>query len=171
MSDISLPPMPDRSLIILKKMQNKLMEYKPYKEGNDAKPNSLTIYNEILKREKIIESNMKASIANLTEYGLKQEVDESNIVLNEIQSLTNISNDFLKKEGAVLAKQDEIKKLYEMDEYVMDNLLSLQDNVNTFRSASISGEFEKNIIEKIKKNISEIKSSWEERRNFFSSKA
>lgn len=170
MSDISLPPMPDRSLIILKKLQSKLAEYKPYKEGSDIKNNSLTIYNEIIKRIKIIETNMKASIQNLLDYGLNNDADTAKIILEDMQSLSNISRDFLNNDSPITATQEEIKKLYEMDEYTIDNLLSLQDNVNTFRSATISGEYDKNVIEKVKKNINEIRQSWENRKNFFSSK-
>ncbi len=171
MSDISLPPMPDRSLIILKKLQSRLPEYKPYKENVDIKGNSLTIYNEIAKRVKIISSNLSAAIQNLKDYNLSSEASQAEETLKKLKSLGELPSEFIKVEKVLNATQEEIKKLYEMDEFSVDTLLSIQDNVNAFRGASISGEFDKNVLDKINKAISDLAQSWENRKKFFESKA
>ena len=171
MSDINLPPMPDRSLIILKKLQSKLPEYKPYKENVDIKGNSLTIYNEITKRVKIISSNLSAAIQNLKDYNLLKEASQAEETLKKLQYLASLPSEFTKTDKVINATQEEIKKLYEMDEFSVDTLLSIQDNVNTFRGASISGEFDKNVLDKINKGINDLMQSWDNRKKFFETKA
>lgn len=155
MSDIRINPIQDKTLLILKRIQSQLSTYKGYKQGGDLVMTSRVIYDEIIKRAIISLSNLKAAIENLESYGKDDEKKMGEELYSKIDGIREIKISFPEKQIPV--NQADIEKLYSEDDVGFGNARELLDNVNSFRSASISGDFDQSVYDKINDNIINIK--------------
>ncbi len=163
MSDIRINPIQNKTLLILKRIQSQLSKYRGYKEDSDLIVPSKIIYDEIIKRADISVSNLKAALDNLESYGKNDERKKGEELLSQIEELKNIKLQFPEKQIPV--KKDDIEKRYEEDDIGFGNARELLDNVNSFRSASISGDYDQIVYEKISENIKKIREYLENRAN------
>lgn len=161
MSDIRIDIQGDRSLLILKKIQNKIGTYKGYKPGSDARVSSIALTDDIIKRTQICATNFSAAIENLDMYGKLDEKRKAEEVLAEIRKLAGRSINYPGE--PVQVAEGDVQKFYILDEEGFKNSIDLLDNINSFRSASISGEFDSGILEKIKGNISNLNKFFDEK--------
>jgi len=168
MSDIRINVPEDRTVIILKRIQNKIGGYKGYKDGGDARISTQSLYDEIRKRTDICLSNMSAALENLEMYGKMDESNKAREIFKEIGELKNLHFDL--PSNPVPVSQEKLQELYFSDEIGFKNSIDLLDNINSFRSASISGDFDEGVLSKIKGNVESIKKFVVERNSFLSVK-
>ncbi len=154
MSSIRIDLPPDKAAIILKRIQNKLSAYKGYKAGGDARISSQALGNDIEKRIEVCLTNFKAAVENLAMYDKLEEKQKAEEVYKKIEDLR--SRKIVIPADPYLVKEEEIQKFYLLDEIGFRNSIELLDNINSFRSASISGDFDTNVLDKIKENIEKI---------------
>ncbi|MGC8645588.1 MAG: hypothetical protein ACP5UO_04905 [Thermoplasmata archaeon] len=154
MSDIRITVPEDRSMLILKRIQNKIGSYKGYKPGSDARVSSKALTDDIISRAQVCVTNLSAAIENLDMYGKIEEKGKAEEVLEEIKKLAARNVDYPGEQVQVL--EEDVQRFYLLDEGGFKNSIDLLDNINSFRSASISGEFDASILEKIKGNISNL---------------
>lgn len=162
MSDIRINPIQDKTLLILKRIQNKLSLYRGYKQGGDLVVPTRIIYDEIMKRASISLSNLRAAIDNLESYGRDAEKKMGEELYSRIDGLRQLKISFPEKQ--ILVNQPDIEKFYSEDDVGFSNAVELLDNVNSFRSASISGDFDQGVYNKINENINNIKNYIENRK-------
>ncbi|MEM0135255.1 MAG: hypothetical protein QXU18_08545 [Thermoplasmatales archaeon] len=169
MSSIRIDLPPDKAAIILKRIQNRLSAYKGYKAGTDARPSSQAIGDDIGKRIDVSLTNFRAAIDNLDMYDKQAEKEKAEEVIKRIETLkgkkVNVPPEPL------LVSEAEIQKFYLLDEMGFRNSIDLLDNINSFRSASISGEFDQSILDKIKDNIEKISSFIDEKNSSLNNKS
>ncbi len=161
MSSIRIDLPSDKAAIILKRIQNRLSAYKGYKVGTDARVSSQALGDDIEKRIDVSLTNFKAAIDNLSMYDKHEEMNKSGEVYKTIEELK-------RKKVAIpqepyLVKDEDLQKFYLLDELGFRNSIDLLDNINSFRSASISGEFDVSVLEKIKGNVEKIGSFVDEK--------
>ncbi|MCL5408018.1 MAG: hypothetical protein M1518_01465 [Candidatus Thermoplasmatota archaeon] len=154
MSSIRIDLPPDKAAIILKRIQNKLSGYKGYKIGTDARISSQILSDDIKKRVDVSLTNFKAAIDNLEMYDKHDEKDKAGEVYRKIEELKNMKV-ALPSEPLMITEPD-AQKLYLLDEAGFRNSIDLLDNINSFRSASISGDFDAVVLEIINGNIENI---------------
>ncbi|MCL4447644.1 MAG: hypothetical protein M0Z77_00790 [Thermoplasmatales archaeon] len=161
MSSIRIDLPSDKAAIILKRIQNKLSTYKGYKTGADARISSQVLGDDIEKRIDVSLTNFKAAIENLEMYDKLEEKEKAGEVYNKIENLR--SKKVSVPAEPFLAKEEVIQKFYLLDEVGFRNSIDLLDNINSFRSASISGDFDATILQKISENIEKIASFVDEK--------
>ncbi len=166
MSDIRINPIQDKTLLILKRIQSQISLYRGYKAGGDIIPSSKMIHDEILKRAEISSSNLRAAISNLESYGKTEEKRKGDELLSRIEEIKSQKIQFPDKQ--IPAKQEDIESLYTEDDSGFGNARELLDNINSFRSASISGDYDPIVYNKINENIDNIKKYLQNRRDFIS---
>lgn len=161
MSSIRIDLPPDKAAIILKRIQNKLSAYKGYKAGTDARISSQALGDDIVKRIDVSLTNFKAAIDNLGMYDKHEEMGKAEEVYKKIETL---------KEKRIslpaepfLVKEEDSQKFYLLDESGFRNSVDLLDNINSFRSASISGDFDTVVLDKISDNADKIGSFIEDK--------
>lgn len=154
MSDIKINVPEDTTILILKRIQNKISGYKGYKEGGDVRISTQALYDDIRKRIEISLSNLKAAIDNLEMYDKADETIKVKEVYGKIEELGKLEIDFPKEAVPIL--QTRIQNLYFSDEIGFKNSIDLLDNINSFRSASISGDSDRHILGKIVSNVDEL---------------
>ncbi|MEM0140662.1 MAG: hypothetical protein QXN66_01310 [Thermoplasmatales archaeon] len=162
MSDIRITIPEDRSVIILKRIQNKIGSYKGYKPGGDARVSSKALTDDIFGRAQVCVTNFSAAIENLDMYGKLEEKKIAEDVLKRIRDFAGRSIEY--PPDAVEVRQEDVQKFYLMDESGFKNSVDLLDNINSFRSASISGDFDSIVLEKIKTNIENLNRFIEEKK-------
>ncbi|MEM3246252.1 MAG: hypothetical protein QW078_01430 [Thermoplasmatales archaeon] len=168
MSDIRITIPEDRSTLILKKIQNKIGSYKGYKPGGDARISSKALTDDIFGRAQVCVTNFSAAIENLDMYGKTEEKRIAEGVLEEIKKLAARNIEY--PQGPVEIRQEDIQKLYLLDESGFKNSIDLLDNINSFRSATISGDFDSIVLEKIKTNIANLNKFLDEKVETFGNK-
>lgn len=168
MSDIRITIPEDRSTLILKKIQNKIGSYKGYKPGGDARISSKALTDDIFGRAQVCVTNFSAAIENLDMYGKTEEKRIAEGVLEEIKKLAARNIEY--PQGPVEIRQEDIQKLYLLDESGFKNSIDLLDNINSFRSATISGDFDSIVLEKIKTNIANLNKFLDEKVEIFGNK-
>ncbi|MCL4333782.1 MAG: hypothetical protein M1290_05760 [Candidatus Thermoplasmatota archaeon] len=154
MSSIRIDLPPDKAAIILKRIQNRLSTYKGYKAGADARISSQALGEDIEKRIDVSLTNFRAAIDNLEMYEKRDEKGKAEEVLKKIEDLKG--KKVVVPAEPLIVKEEDIQKFYTLDEMGFRNSIDLLDNINSFRSASISGDFDSEILEKIKGNIEKI---------------
>ncbi len=162
MSSIRIDLPTDRAAIILKRIQNRLSSYKGYKVGQDARVSSGALGTDVEKRIEVSLTNFKAAIDNLGMYDKREEMKKSEEVYSKIDELRNKKVDL--PADPYLATEADLQKFYLLDELGFRNSIDLLDNINSFRSASISGDFDADVLAKISGNINEI-SNFVEQKN------
>ncbi|MEM0073280.1 MAG: hypothetical protein QXL99_03245 [Thermoplasmatales archaeon] len=168
MSDIRITIPEDRSTLILKKIQNKIGSYKGYKPGGDARISSKALTDDIFGRAQVCVTNFSAAIENLDMYGKTEEKRIAEGVLEEIKKLAARNIEY--PQGPVEIRQEDIQKFYLLDESGFKNSIDLLDNINSFRSATISGDFDSIVLEKIKTNIANLNKFLDEKVETFGNK-
>ncbi|MEM4778088.1 MAG: hypothetical protein QW062_01415 [Thermoplasmatales archaeon] len=168
MSDIRITIPEDRSTLILKKIQNKIGSYKGYKPGGDARISSKALTDDIFGRAQVCVTNFSAAIENLDMYGKTEEKRIAEGVLEEIKKLAARNIEY--PQGPVEIGQEDIQKFYLLDESGFKNSIDLLDNINSFRSATISGDFDSIVLEKIKTNIANLNKFLDEKVETFGNK-
>ncbi len=166
MSDIRINPIQDKTLLILKRIQSQLSTYRGYKAGNDILIPSRIIHDEIMKRAEISNSNLRAAISNLESYGKMEEKKKGDELLFRIEGIKSLKINFPDRQ--IPAKQEEIERLYSEDDEGFANARELLDNVNSFRSASISGDYDPIVYNKIIENVENINKYLKMRAGFIS---
>ncbi|MCL5680922.1 MAG: hypothetical protein M1515_02595 [Candidatus Thermoplasmatota archaeon] len=166
MSDIRITPIQDKTLLILKRIQSQISTYRGYKADGDARVASQIMFEDIKKRLDISLSNLRAAIDNLESYSLKEESKITEEIYDQIAGLKGLEVKI--PENPVILKQENVEKFYVNDSLGFDNSREILDNINSFRSASISGEFDPKIIEKIRENVENIKMFVEEKNKLLS---
>jgi hypothetical protein len=161
MSSIRIDLPPDKAAIILKRIQNRLSAYKGYKAGADARISSQALGEDIEKRIDVSLTNFKAAIDNLEMYDKHDEKSKAEEVFKKIEELK--SKKVVLPSEPVLVKEEDIQKIYILDEVGFRNSIDLLDNINSFRSASISGDFDADVLDKIRGNIEKIGSFVDEK--------
>jgi len=161
MSDIRITLPEDKTLIILKRIQNKLSGYKGYKVGTDARISSQALCDDVEKRLEISLTNFKAAIDNLDMYGKQNEKGLAEEVYKKIEELK--TKKVVIPSEPLLVSPEDPQRFYLLDEIGFRNSIDLLDNINSFRSASISGEIDTNVLEKININLEKIASFIDEK--------
>ncbi len=156
MSDIRINLPQDPTVIILKRIQSKISGYKGYKEGGDLRVPTQALFEDIEKRLEISITNFRAALDNLEMYEKFEEKKVAEQVFNSTADLTKIGINMPSE--PVLIPKEEIEKYYFSDEKGFKNSVDILDNINSFRSASISGVSDNDVLEKIKANLERIKS-------------
>ncbi|MCL5874452.1 MAG: hypothetical protein M1161_03835 [Candidatus Thermoplasmatota archaeon] len=168
MSSIRIDLPPDKAAIILKRIQNRLSAYKGYKVGGDARVSSQALGEDIEKRIDVSLTNFKAAIDNLQMYDKHDEKRKAEDVCRKIENLKE--KKVVVPSDPLLVKEDDIQKYYLLDEVGFRNSIDLLDNINSFRSASISGDFDIDVLDKISGNIEKIGSFVEEKNQSLNTK-
>lgn len=166
MSDIRINPIQDKTLLILKRIQSQLSTYRGYKAGSDILIPSRIIHDEIMKRAEISNSNLRAAISNLESYGKIEEKKKGDELLSRIEGIKSLKINFPDRQ--IPAKQEDIERLYSEDDEGFANARELLDNVNSFRSASISGDYDPIVYNKIIENVENINKYLKMRAGFIS---
>ncbi len=161
MSSIRIDLPSDKAAIILKRIQNRLSTYKGYKIGTDARASAQALADDIEKRIDVSLTNFKAAIDNLEMYDKQEEMKKAGEVYKKIQNLKD--NKVVLPSEPYLVVQEDLQKFYLLDELGFTNSIDLLDNINSFRSASISGECDDSVLEKINGNIDKIGSFFGEK--------
>ena len=161
MSSIRIDLPSDKAAIILKRIQNRLSTYKGYKIGTDARASAQALADDIEKRIDVSLTNFKAAIDNLEMYDKQEEMKKAGEVYKKIQNLKD--NKVVLPSEPYLVVQEDLQKFYLLDELGFTNSIDLLDNINSFRSASISGECDDSVLEKINGNIDKIGSFFDEK--------
>ncbi len=169
MSSIRIDLPPDKAAIILKRIQNRLSTYKGYKAATDARISSQALGDDIEKRIEVSSTNFQAAIDNLEMYDKHAEKVKAEEVLKKIEDLKN--KRVIVPSEPLLVDEAQIQKFYLLDESGFRNSIDLLDNINSFRSASISGDFDEGILNKIKENIEKISSFVDEKNSSLNSKS
>jgi hypothetical protein len=154
MSDIRINPIQDKTLLILKRIQSQLSMYRGYKAGADILIPSKIIHDEIMKRAEISSTNLRAAISNLESYGKMEDKKKGEELLSRIDGIRSLKIQFPDKQ--IPAKQEDIERLYSEDDEGFGNARELLDNINSFRSASISGDYDPIVYNKIVENLENI---------------
>ncbi len=161
MSSIRIDLPSDKAAIILKRIQNRLSTYKGYKIGTDARASAQALADDIGKRIDVSLTNFKAAIDNLEMYDKQEEMKKAGEVYKKIQNFKD--NKVVLPSEPYLVVQEDLQKFYLLDELGFTNSIDLLDNINSFRSASISGECDDSALEKINGNIDKIGSFFGEK--------
>ena len=161
MSSIRIDLPSDKAAIILKRIQNRLSTYKGYKIGTDARASAQALADDIEKRIDVSLTNFKAAIDNLEMYDKQEEMKKAGEVYKKIQNFND--NKVVLPSEPYLVVQEDLQKFYLLDELGFTNSIDLLDNINSFRSASISGECDDSVLEKINGNIDKIGSFFGEK--------
>ena len=161
MSSIRIDLPSDKAAIILKRIQNRLSTYKGYKVGADARVSAQALADDIGKRIDVSLTNFKAAIDNLEMYDKQEEMKKAGEVYKKIQNFKD--NKVVLPSEPYLVVQEDLQKFYLLDELGFTNSIDLLDNINSFRSASISGECDDSVLEKINGNIDKIGSFFGEK--------
>ncbi len=161
MSSIRIDLPSDKAAIILKRIQNRLSTYKGYKIGTDARASAQALADDIEKRIDVSLTNFKAAIDNLEMYDKQEEMKKAGEVYKKIQNFKD--NKVVLPSEPYLVVQEDLQKFYLLDELGFTNSIDLLDNINSFRSASISGECDDSVLEKINGNIDKIGSFFDEK--------
>lgn len=154
MSSIRVDLPPDKTAIILKRIQNRLSGYKGYKPGTDARISSQALCDDIEKRISVSLTNFGAAIDNLGMYDKEDEKHQAEEVMKKVEELKGKKVTIPTE--PFLVTEEVTAKFYLLDEVGFRNSIDLLDNINSFRSASISGDFDFSVLEKIKDNITKI---------------
>ncbi|MEM3271960.1 MAG: hypothetical protein QXX42_01860, partial [Thermoplasmatales archaeon] len=101
-------------------------------------------------------------------YGKTEEKRIAEGVLEEIKKLAARNIEY--PQGPVEIRQEDIQKFYLLDESGFKNSIDLLDNINSFRSATISGDFDSIVLEKIKTNIANLNKFLDEKVETFGNK-
>ena len=124
---------------------------------------------DIEKRIEVSSTNFRAAIDNLEMYDKHAEKVKAEEVLKMIEGLKE--KRIIVPSEPLLVDEAQIQKFYLLDESGFRNSIDLLDNINSFRSASISGDFDEGILNKIKENIEKISSFVDEKNSSLNSKS
>lgn len=168
MSDIRIDIPEDRTRLILKRIQNKISGYKGYSEGVDVRIPTHALYDNLKKRASVSLTNIEAATSNLEMYDKNEAAKKVREVHAQIEELGKL--EISMPTEPVPVAPDKINELYLSDEMGFRNSIDLLDNINSFRSASISGEFDEDVMSKIVENIKNLKRYVSERDAFLNPK-
>ncbi|MEM3496938.1 MAG: hypothetical protein QW834_01750, partial [Thermoplasmatales archaeon] len=133
-----------------------------------ARISSKALTDDIFGRAQVCVTNFSAAIENLDMYGKTEEKRIAEGVLEEIKKLAARNIEY--PQGPVEIRQEDIQKFYLLDESGFKNSIDLLDNINSFRSATISGDFDSIVLEKIKTNIANLNKFLDEKVETFGNK-